>query len=247
MQKPFKEEYLLQFCKEVSDERVVKESCFSRVYEYAITHYTPYLESEIVENLLILDKSKRDDYLSYVIDKISKTSFNNVPENYIDKWLEKYDSNINEFPNFSNKELSDLLKMNYNLHYLDQKDKDLILDVQIDFYCYAAMKEVKKILNFVKSKYSNTGVIKETVEKSNKKQLTINQIVLLLQETGFFTHPKIERTTKVNQAKLVSKITGLNEKNIKTAIGKLDKKPQELGANYQNDIDKINDIIDNLE
>ncbi len=87
-------------------------------------------------------------------------------------------------------------------------------------------------------------IVNSVSEKPN--QLTTNQIVLLLQETEFFAHPKILDSHKTKQAKLISSITGLNEKNIKTAIEKLDKKPSKLTANYQKDIDKINQILNDL-
>jgi hypothetical protein len=90
---------------------------------------------------------------------------------------------------------------------------------------------------------------KEEIEPTiieNTNQLTTNQIVLLLQETGFFTHPKIEDASKVKQAELISLITGIHEKTIKTNIQKLDNKPSDVTANYKKDIDKISKILDDL-
>lgn len=94
--------------------------------------------------------------------------------------------------------------------------------------------------------------VSETKDSSSLKskkenQYTANQIILLLQETGFFVHPKIEKATKVKQAELISRITGLNSKNIKTRIQNLEKPLKDLGKNHQNDIDKIDDILNNLE
>jgi len=86
----------------------------------------------------------------------------------------------------------------------------------------------------------------DPIESNSKNQLTANQIILLLQEIGFFTHPNIEDASKVKQAELISLITGLHQKNIKTNIQKLDKSVSENGANYQRDIDKINKILDDL-
>ena len=83
--------------------------------------------------------------------------------------------------------------------------------------------------------------------KESGKQLTVNQIVLLLQEFGFFTHPDVEVTSKVKQAALISLITGLNEKNIKTYIQKLDNLPLTNGARYQKDNDLIFKILSDLK
>mgnify|MGYP003675137502 CR=1 FL=1 len=245
--KPFKDEYLIAFCKEISNERAIKETSFMQLYDYGITHYGPYLESEITENLLLLDKDKKEDYLNYVLDKISKTPYANIPEDFIDKWLKEYNADISEFPNFTNKKLNEDLETYYQgLHHTTHQEQHHLLSIQIDFYCYPAMLEVKKIVAFIETKSGKQKETPLTVKQENSKQLTVNQIVLLLQEIGFFNHPKIENASKVKQSELISSLTGLNDKNIKTAIQKLDKKPSELGENYQKDIDKIGYVLDNL-
>lgn len=87
---------------------------------------------------------------------------------------------------------------------------------------------------------------KEILSTKKKNQLTANQIVILFDRLGVLTHPKIELISKVKQSELISKITGLNQKNIKSNIEKLDKKAIENGSKYQEDIDKINQILDDL-
>ncbi|WP_304144586.1 hypothetical protein [Mesoflavibacter zeaxanthinifaciens] len=247
--KPFKDEYLIAFCKEISDERAVKQNAFMQLYDNGITHFTPYLESEITENLLILDKDKKEDYLNYVIGKISKTPYANISEDIISQHIKEYGVDINEFPKFNNKELNIALKTYYQgMPHMTHQEQHNLLSIQIDFYCYACMLEAQKIIQFANSKKLTTDKTQANTKQSpNKaKQLSINQIVLLLQEIGFFTHPKIERASKVKQSELISLIVGLNDKNIKTAIQKLDKKPSELGVNYQKDIDKIDELLDKM-
>lgn len=151
--KPFKDEYLTVFCKEISDERAVRETSFMQLYDCGLTHYTPYLESEITENLLILDKDKKEDYLSYVLDKVTKTPFASISNDFIDKYIQEYDVDINDFPNFKNKELNDALETYYQgMHYTTHQEQHKLLCIQIDFYCYASMLEVKKIVEFVEAK-----------------------------------------------------------------------------------------------
>ncbi len=94
--------------------------------------------------------------------------------------------------------------------------------------------------------FKNSFLVEEKNIKKKKNQLTANQIVLLLQETGFFLHPKIEEAPKTKQAELISLITGLNNKNIKTYIEKLEKKVSVNGDNYQKDINKINKLLEDL-
>ncbi|MDG4714838.1 hypothetical protein [Winogradskyella marincola] len=159
--KPFKDEYLNVFCKEISNERAVRETSFMQLYDYGLTHYRPYLESEITENLLILDKDKKEDYLSYVLDKVTKTPYASIPENFLDQYIKKYDVDLNEFPNFKNKELNEVLNTYYQgIYHATHQEQHNLLCIQIDFYCYASMLEVKKITEFIesKSKKSNTNI-----------------------------------------------------------------------------------------
>jgi hypothetical protein len=248
--KPFKDEYLNVFCKEISDERVIKETCFDLVYE-GIVHYVPYLETEIIENLLLLGNDKRDDYLNFAIDKIKKTPFVGNDKINIDKWLKKYNVSIDEFPKFSNKELSHWLNRYYNGYSETPNDLDFILDIQIDFYCYAAMVEANKMIDFIESKRTNVNMgnnkIESTDETDNTNQLSVNQAIILLDRLGLFSTSMLENLPNTKKAKLISQLIGKNDKNIKTAIEKLELKPSEIKPNHQRDIDKIERLLDNLE
>jgi hypothetical protein len=151
--KPFKDEYLNAFKKAITDERQIKETCFDLVYE-SIIHYVPYLENEVMENLLLLNTDKKDDYLNFAIDTLKKTEFSDCDENIISKWLTKYNAPISEFPTFSNEDLKHWLNRYYNGYADVPKDYDFILDIQIDFYCYAAGLEAQKMILFLESKKS---------------------------------------------------------------------------------------------
>lgn len=133
------------------------------------------------------------------------------------------------------------------LEYLNQKSEkyNLTIDIQEDTNIY---NEYNNIIGY--GTEATIGTKEETklehIETKSKDQLSANQIVLLLQETGFFTHPKIEDASKVKKAELISQITGIHPKTIKTNIEKLEKMPSENGANYQKDIDKTYQILDDL-
>ena len=248
LMKPFKDEYLTIFCKEISDERAVKECCFDLVYE-GIVHYVPYLETEIIENLLLLGNDKRNDYLNFAIDKIKKTPFVDKEKINIDKWLKKYNVSINEFPTFSNEELKHWLNRYYNGYSETPHDLDFILDIQIDFYCYGAMIEANKMIDFLESKIINatSKSIDNTSETENTIQLTVNQAIILLDKLGVFSDDTFENKPNTKKAKLISLLLGKNEKNVKTAIEKLELKKSELGAGYQRDLDKVQQLLNNLE
>ena len=92
------------------------------------------------------------------------------------------------------------------------------------------------------------GIEKENNEDSeNANQLSVNQAIILLDKLGVFNDKALENLSNVKKAKLISQLIGKNEKNIKTAIQKLELKPSEITPNYQKDIDKIERILENLE
>lgn len=248
--KHFKDEYLNVFCKEISDERIIKETCFDLVYD-GIIHFVPYLETEIIENLFHLGNDKRDDYLNYAINKIQKMPFVDKEKINIDKWLKKYNVVIDEFPKFSNDELNHWLKRYYNGYSETPHDLDFILDIQIDFYCYTSMVEANKMIDFLESKRTTVNKASNKMENSNEtetaKQLTVNQAVILLDKLGVFNTNMFENVSNVKRALIISQLIGKNDKNIKTAIEKLELKPSAITPNYQMDIDKIERILNNLE
>ena len=146
--------------------------------------------------------------------------------------------------NFNNYEIS----FNKKINFLSEKAKQFGYKVSIEeggsFY-----NEYTELTVSEGDAVYLTPIPKEEIQQDiqeKQNQLTTNQIVLLLQEIGFFTHPKIEDATKVRQAELISLMTSLNSKNIKTNIQKLEKPLSVNGANYQKDIDKINKILDDL-
>lgn len=185
--KKFNDEYLIRFCESISDERAIKETCFSLLYETEISHFSPYLETEIIENLFHLPNDKKDDYIDYAIDKITKTPYSNINKNILDKWLKKYNVDLSTFPKFSNKELNEVLKTYYSGHtFTSHQEQHFILDIQIDFYCYAAMVEAEKMISFLKTKKSNyKGVDNEKVNKeiSDFEKLdTYSKLLILFKE-----------------------------------------------------------------
>jgi len=181
----FNDEYLIHFCKAISNERAINETCFSLLYDTEITHFSPYLETEIIENLFQLQNDKKDDYIDYVIDKINKTPYRNINKNILDKWLKKYNVDLSKFPNFSNNELNEVLKKYYNSRiYESHKEQHFVLDIQIDFYCYAAMIEAEKMISFLETK-KTTFIKKDDDVKENsdfEKLDTYSKLLILFKE-----------------------------------------------------------------
>jgi hypothetical protein len=57
----------------------------------------------------------------------------------------------------------------------------------------------------------------DILDVSGKLQITANQIVILLDKVGFFIK-KISLKSQAKQSEVISKVTGLNVKNIATYI-----------------------------
>lgn len=81
----------------------------------------------------------------------------------------------------------------------------------------------------------------------NQNQLSVNQIIIFLDQLGVFTHPIFENISKNKQAEAISQIVGRNSKNVKIAIEKLDKAPSEIGQGFSKDFAKIQELISKLE
>jgi hypothetical protein len=249
--KVFKDQYLNAFCKEISNERDIYQSTFIQCYDFGIKNFTEFLKSEITENLLILPSEKINPYLDFVEDKIKKTPYFEVDNNVVDRYISKYNLENFAFPFIENKEVNKLISMSVNFHQLTEEDRTLMEDIQIDFYCYAAMIEANKIIDFLESKKTNaskaSNKIENTNETENINQLSVNQAIILLDKLGVFTDKSFENVPNTKKAKLLSQLLGKNVKNIKTSLESLDKKTSVLGVGYQKDIDKIEQLLDNLE
>jgi hypothetical protein len=205
--------------------------CQSKIY---INHFEKRKRKYFLDNI---DAVERDFLLSEI------NYFNNpqknryfVQDDFIKLPYEKYIEYSDRYRISLNKKLTFLEGelVNYNLG-LKIKEHTDIFDDKGNVIGFGTVASVFEVLEEI-----------EKLDANNKNQLTTNQIVLLLQEIGFFTHPKIEDASKVKQAKLISLITRVHEKTIKTNIEKLDKSPTKNGVNYQKDIDKINKILDDL-
>jgi len=77
--------------------------------------------------------------------------------------------------------------------------------------------------------------------KSSPSQLSRNQVILLLDEIGFI--PFIEENSLTVQAEIISKITGFNNKNIKSSLENLGKKEKSLTKQHQRDKIKVDETI----
>lgn len=238
-------EYLEVFCQSISEVSELQTTSLWMLWETSISHFTSYLIAEINEKLVLIDFNKRDDYLEFLIERIFQTPFASFKDDIIAGWLKMYDSSAENFPQNIKPELQKKLNTFSQARHLEPTESLHLQDMQNDFFVHLAREEAQKIIAFLEKK--KVGATAEKMEKK-PNQLTANQIVLLLHEIGLFIHPKIEDASQVKQAELISKITGLNKDNFRNHIRKLENyKGPNIPPKYQADIDKIDQILNNLE
>ena len=201
-------------------------------------------KSKIIRNLI--------DNLYSISNKENFYFFDTPSEVYIKSYKSRLNEHLTEFPESIEKDF-----IEKEIKTIDNPNKYRLFKYTWEhggcLYYHKFIKDNlnfdlsrKRKLEFLEELLQNQFPVKEEDYSKNAKQLTANQIVLLLQEVGFFTHPKIEDASKVKQAELINKICGLTPKNIKSHIEKLDKSHLIHKANYQKDIDKINQILNDL-
>jgi hypothetical protein len=195
--KQFKDDILNAFLKEISNERDIYQSAFIQCYDFGIKAFTDYLKSEIKENLLILPAEKINLYLDFVEDKISSTPYFNIDNNAVDRWISMYNLENFAFPFIENKEVKKLISMFVNFHQLTEDDKTLIEDIQIDFYCYAAMTEAHIIMDFIVNKRNNSISKPMEVNTENEQKIKwigkpsqLGFIIGKLAELGYIQAPE---------------------------------------------------------
>lgn len=171
------DQYLKAFINEVNNDRQIYDTSFSQLYEFGIIVYTENLKSEILKNLLVLDKKI---YIEYVEGKLNILPCMSIIGNSIDKWISKFKILNSNFPYFDLNELTSILKTCVNRFDVGLDDNDEIIDreelisLQIDFYLYASMLETKKILKFIDSLKVNFTNVEENLQDNidyNKESL----------------------------------------------------------------------------
>lgn len=247
-----KNDYLNLFCEAISDETLITErASFKQVYQSKIIYHTSLLQSEVIKNLSHLNSYKKDDYLFFVIDKIKRTPYFGINKSKLSEDLVDYDVTLESFPRFNCPHIDTLLSMAYEDDILTIQEYDKILAANQQFYRYACKIEADIIIGFLESKLfseiKTVGNSENHDQTDNSNQLSVNQAVILLDKLGVFNTPLFENKPNTKKAKLISQLLGKNEKNVKTAIEKLELKSKDLPAGYQRDLDKIQTLLDKLE
>jgi hypothetical protein len=243
--------YFSKFCNLIASNLVLSESTAIGVM-IDLQNCCNEIKSEILLELSN-NKINRNEFLEYKINEIQKLDYiKDFGVANLENWLIKYDISLDKILDnkISNLEFKNLI----DIHYKDLKsfspEKDLALLIQTDFYYYFCNFYADYIIDFFKSKMiinSPELKVNNQSETDNTNHLSVNQAVILLDKLGVFSLDYIENLPNTKKAKLVSLLLGKNEKNIKSAIEKLEQKKADITDAYNKDLNKIQHILDNLE
>lgn len=247
-----KDTYFDKFCELIDDYTILKKSTAIGV----MIDLQLCMKEIKSETLLELQQNgiNRNDHLEFKINEVEKCNYDkNAGLKYINKWFNEYQIGLT--PILNNSFQGNPIELLLNSHYNDMEkfspEKDKAYNAQLDFYQFFCNYYANKLIEYFKSKMTiDESVFFETetkTESENINQLSVNQAIILLDKLGVFNDKALENLSNVKKAKLISQLIGKNEKNIKTAIQKLELKPSEITPNYQKDIDKIERILENLE
>jgi hypothetical protein len=141
--------FLNDFIKITSNSNGVKEAPFISLYNNEILTIKTLLKNEISENLLILDSINKKIYLDLIVSKIKIHPFSKFDFKILNNWLKEYNEQIGDFPNFNNSKLYIDLNSFYELSKYNSKESKKVLELQKEFFKYAAHLSNNEILNFM--------------------------------------------------------------------------------------------------
>ena len=241
-----KHTYFDKFCELIDDYTILKKSTAIGVM-IDLQLCLKEIKSEIL--LELQEKGvNRNDHLEFKINEVEKRNYDkNADIHYVKKWFNEYQIGLD--PILNNSFQDNPFELVLNTHYNDMEkfspEKDKAYNAQLDFYQYFCRYYTNKLIEYFESKMTiNENII---IETENANQLSVNQAIILLDKLGVFSADTFENKPNTKKAKLISQLLGKNEKNIKTSIEKLELKKSELGAGYQRDLDKIQQLLNNLE
>jgi hypothetical protein len=189
-----KNDYLAIFIERLNTYQIIRTHAFFSLYNEWFVEVIKALENEIFENLLLTTTDKLR-YLKYVKKQVAdKITYQNDTK-FLDKWIKKYQLDESKFPFLENEEVQQLLDTNIKESILDYKKKKLCTNMQMDFYCHAAMVEKYKMIDFIdklveleiKNKQSNVPGDTIEVKVESKKEHEKSEVVEDIGSNDFTT------------------------------------------------------------
>jgi len=143
-----KKDFLIAFIERLNSYQIIRTQSFLTIYDDWFIEVTKDLENEIYENTL-LPSTDKTAYLEYIKKQVLDEVAYHGDTQFLNTWIEKHELDGLNFPFIENEEVQQLLATHVNHPGLNYTKKKLCTNMQMDFYCHAAMIEKYKMIAFI--------------------------------------------------------------------------------------------------
>ena len=143
-----KNQFLSCFIERLNSYQIIRTQPFLTLYDDWFLEVRKGLENEIYENILLASTDKTT-YLEYIKKRVKENVDYQTNTQFLDKWTKKYPLDGLKFPFTKNEEIEQILGISVNESDLGYEKKKLCTNMQMDFYCHAAMAEKYKMIAFI--------------------------------------------------------------------------------------------------
>jgi hypothetical protein len=189
-------EYLNEFCKSIFDESIaIKNSNRNSIKVLA-----DKLEIEIIDNIInISDGSKVEAYFYRALHALeARQKKIHFSMDQMDRWISKFEMNLEDFPDFKNEELNAILDKKYSGTHNSVDERKEVFQIQTDFYFYWCKIQAEKTINFLNSKkMKTTNSSTENIAENNTAKIKwigkpsqLGFIIGTLTELGYIEAPR---------------------------------------------------------
>ncbi|MDV7187634.1 hypothetical protein R3X25_10110 [Lutibacter sp. TH_r2] len=201
--------YVLNFGDKLSryDNLAIEHNYFSYHNMYLL-NYIDIVKEEIESRILELEPIKIQFYIDKVEEDIKSSGFQLIKTTILDKYVKKYNINVEELPEVNNKELEKILKINDYYQQIPYKEFSEIEFIQEQFYLYALKIETDKLLEHINSLKPKLGLTKSIDKIKQFQPSNLNPI--FKDENGKLLFERIvhefslRKTLDAKQAKIMT-------------------------------------------
>jgi hypothetical protein len=137
------------FIVNLNDVSILREYSFYELYPGHYIDFSDKLKNEIINNLTKLSENRFGVYLKYVKENIEEYHVYDPEECIIQKWLDDFNFEKEDFPFLLSEEIKMLISPKYDDVSLEKEQKWLNYSIQREFHLYAVFLEFQKIIAFI--------------------------------------------------------------------------------------------------
>jgi hypothetical protein len=161
--------FLNHFIEMFNTQGIISQTIFTELYDENIIPASNQLQNEIKINVITLPIADREYYLEYVKKRIEAEIVNHCDKSNIDKWIQHFELDLNEFPFVDNEMIKIKLSTWHNQPGLDYKSKKDLLKLQKDFFLHSFYLESNKIIELI-----NSLLPSRTIVETNSNKIKLN-------------------------------------------------------------------------